>query len=115
METYSRIFQSEAKEHEVWVLGIPLFREYTVKFNRRSEVMEFAKHETDECLAAPRRGPYSLVATGSGAMLKRLRALPPLGELVYPGSTEVTGFRGAGAGQTVKELNSVKVGEKFVL
>jgi len=108
---------SKSKEHEVWVLGIPLFREYTVKFDRRGELMEFAKHDTDVCEPAP-TGPSNLRKSSylaTGARAKGLRTLPPLSKLVYPGNTEVTGVRVANAGQSLGELNTLAVGSQFVL
>jgi len=44
METPMETAIVNGKEHELLILGIPVFREYSIKFDRENEVMGFAQH-----------------------------------------------------------------------
>lgn len=81
METPMETALVGGTEHELIILGIPVFREYTIKFDRSRETLGFAQHPygvtchgenlaTSFVESEPRRGP--------------IRILSRINELVFP-------------------------------
>ena len=91
METPIQKATVQGEEHEVMILGIPIFREFTVKFDRQKEEIAFSHHTRGEnCDSLSRatevvnsdakRGSF-IDASGAN---RHIRTLPALNSLVFP-------------------------------
>ena len=85
METPMETATVGGTEHELIILGIPVFREYTVKFDRKKETLGFAAHPfgvTCHSGDLSRAPPASLAQTERRQ--PHIRTLGKLSELVFP-------------------------------
>ena len=76
----------QGDKHNVIILGIPLFREYTIKFDRDEETMSFAQHEEGENCSGMKQAPVaSLSQAGHRQPRDRdIRVISSLESLRFP-------------------------------
>jgi hypothetical protein len=72
------------EKHQVMILGIPVFREYNIKFDRKAETLAFSQHsEGVDCETSPARLATSL-AQSRRKSAGELRLISSLTNLRYP-------------------------------
>ncbi|KAF4673496.1 hypothetical protein FOL46_007105 [Perkinsus olseni] len=73
---------------EMMILGIPIFREYTVMFDRQSSVIAFDRNPDDSVSCSSTTPPTSLLHQGrttrNGGRPLTIRDMPPPESLVFP-------------------------------
>jgi hypothetical protein len=91
METPMETVMVQGKEHELIILGIPVFREYSVKFDRNKEVLGFAEHPFGTTChdlvrsdGKPVTTSSSFASTGDVKRHLKIRSLGSLRDLVFP-------------------------------
>ena len=88
METPMETALVQGTEHELIILGIPIFREYSVKFDREKEVLGFAEHPfgttCHDLVRSDGKPVSSSLAQQSGKRHIKVRSLGNLRNLVFP-------------------------------
>jgi hypothetical protein len=87
METPMETALVNGREHELLILGIPVFREYSIKFDREREVMGFAEHPygtTCHDLVRSDGKPVSMIEANTRSRQFKIRSLGNLHDLVFP-------------------------------
>ena len=83
METPMETALVSGTEHDLIILGIPVFREYTIKFDRSKETIGFAAHPFGvTCHSTELAHATSLAETGRRT--HEIRTLSNIHELVFP-------------------------------
>ena len=85
METPMETALVQGTEHELIILGIPVFREYSVKFDRNNEVLAFAQHPFGTtCHDIVRSDGKPISSFAQKARHHNVRSLGSLRNLVFP-------------------------------
>lgn len=76
----------QGKKHNVIILGIPIFREYTIKFDRKEETMSFAQHEDGEDCGGMKTQPVASLTQASHRSPRErdIRVISSLDSLRFP-------------------------------
>ena len=87
METPMETALVNGIEHELIILGIPIFREYTIKFDRNAETLSFATHPFGTACSqqvSSERHVSSFSQHDNSERKLNIRALSRLSDLVFP-------------------------------
>ena len=88
METPMETALVDGTEHDLIILGIPVFREYTIKFDRKQETIGFASHPFGATCHGSELGSSSLIESSDSSTHRKqpfeIRTLGNLHDLVFP-------------------------------